>query len=663
MGKSLALRVKIPTRTVFTKNSPLTGMSELLACLREERSLIEESGPAAVIDRLSRIEAILEQQSQQIYQLNIRPSQSPHPSPHPTSQSDHLSERQSDFFIRLPADPDTSLESSSFLIPKNHGALATTLLALPQVRDIIGDYPRDYFFQVEEQLPLPGILDRIHDGPLTWPLLDTATMDILAASYFQHVHPHQPLFTPRTFRSWQTRLLDHDLDDITTSICLCVYALGAVSSTQGGHQKAPETLGLEYFQPALKMMIRDVLWEFRSSISMCQALLLASSYFSHLGRPRKSCSGLSTFKELPILLKFMCLVRLISLVFKVHSLRMGHFASRLFLNISERHARYLNLHMIQQEFYADTNCSRRNNLTHVEFDDEEVRVYWQCFMVEWYLLASVRVLLAKSLMIILQAMESPRLIGVEPLGDTMPLPQSLESSDDRNHIYAIAEHAIRRLLNRILSALYNPDSTHRYSLIPPDPVRIWQRMGLLKLVSLSAELNRQLEQWYRSIPEYLRFTKGTDPLPNDRSRVLRIRYYMARHLIHRPFLLQAVARQQDSRSSPLSPLPESDPFNLPVPIALERCEICIDSCVKYLENVIYMIDKRSPYLWTFAQNCMATLVILWLADSSAHLSHLVPAMQAIQNVVLDRLRQWAVENSSFDREVRIIENLIFSDRG
>ncbi|KAI0520937.1 hypothetical protein F5B22DRAFT_57517 [Xylaria bambusicola] len=555
---------------------------------------IEESGPAAVIDRLSRIEAILEQQSQQIYQLNIRPSQSPNPSPHPTSQSDHLSERQSDFFIRLPGDPDTSLESSSFLIPKNHGALATTLLALPQVRDIIGEYPRDYFFQVEEQLPLPGILDRIHDGPLTWPLLDPGTMDILAASYFQHVHPHQPLFTPRTFRSWQTRLLDHDLDGITTSICLCVYALGAMSSTQGGHQKAPETLGLEYFQPALKMIVRDVLWEFRSSISMCQALLLASSYFAHLGRP-------------------------------LHSLRMGHFASQLFLNISER----------------------RNNLTHVEFDDEEVRVYWQCFMVECDGVAEI------------DASRS----GIEPLGDMMPLPQSLESSDDRNHIYAIAEHAIRRLLNRILSALYNPDSTHRYSLIPPDPVRIWQRMGLPKLVSLSAELNRQLEQWYRSIPEYLRFTKGTDPLPNDRSRVLRIRYYMARHLIHRPFLLQAVARQQDSRSSPLSPLPESDPFNLPVPIALEKCEICIDSCVNYLENVICMIDKRSPYLWTFAQNCMATLIVLWLADNSARLSHLVPAMQPIQNVILDRLRQWAVENSSFDSEVRIIENLIFSDRG
>ncbi|GAW10699.1 hypothetical protein ANO14919_000340 [Xylariales sp. No.14919] len=497
--------------------------------------------------------------------------------------------------MRLPSDIDTSLESSPFLIPKHHAALATTLLVFPQVRDVMGEYPRDYFFQIEEQLPLPGLLDRVHDGPLTWPLLDAGTMDILAASYFRQVHPHQPLFTPRTFGLWQTKLLDQDLDNVTTSICLCVYALGALSSADTGHQKAPETLGLEYFQPALKMMIREVLWQFRPSIPLCQALLLAASYFAHLGRP-------------------------------LHSLRMGHFASRIFLNISESH---------------------QNNLTHTDFDDEGVRVFWQCFMIECDGVAEIDV--SRS--------------GIEPLADTMPLPQSLESSDDRNHIYSIAEHAIRRLLNRILSALYNPDSTHRYSTLPPDPVRIWQRLGLPKLLSLSAELNRQLEQWYRSIPEYLRFQKGTDPSPNDRSRVLRIRYYMARHLIYRPFLLQTIARQQGDRSSPFSSLPESDPFSLPVPIVMERCETCIDSCVKYLQNAVEMIDKRSPYLWTFAQNCMASLVILWLAENSARLSHLVPAMQPIQSVVLDRLRQWAVENSSFDAEVRIVEGLMFADGG
>ncbi|KAJ8129185.1 hypothetical protein O1611_g4448 [Lasiodiplodia mahajangana] len=424
---------------------------------------IEESGPAAVIDRLSRIEALLEQQSQQIYQLNVRSSQSPYP----TSQSDYVSEKQNDP-VRVPTDTDPSLESSPFLIPKNHVALATTLLAFPQVRDAIGEYPRDYFFQVEEKFPLPGLLDRVHDGPLTWPALDHRTMDTLAAAYFQYAHPHQPLFTQRMFRSWQNMLLEaQNLDGITASICLAVYALGALLSAQTSHQKAPETLGLEYFQPALKIMIRVI----TSGLLLCT-------------------------------------------------------------------------------FGATT---RQSNLTYAEFDDTEVRVYWQCFMVECDGIAELDV--SRS--------------GIEPLGDSMPLPQSLESSDDRNHIYSIAEHAIRRLLNRILGALYNPESTHRYSILSPDPVRVWQRLGLPKLLSLSAELNRQLEQWYRSIPDYLRFLKGTDHLTSDRSRVLRLRYYMARHLIHRPFLLQTVTRQQEARSPAQSSLPEADPFSLPVPVVME----------------------------------------------------------------------------------------------
>ncbi|KAJ2996762.1 hypothetical protein NUW58_g865 [Xylaria curta] len=549
---------------------------------------IEESGPAAVIDRLSRIEALLEQQSQQIHQLNVRSSQSPYPA----SQSGDLPEKSNEF-LRYAGDIDPSLESSPFLIPKNHAALATTLLAFPQVRDVIGDYARDCFFQIEEKLPLPASLDRVHDGPLICPVLDSATLDTLATSYFQHVHPHQPLFTPRTFGAWQTRLLEaQDLDGVTTSICLCVYALGALCSAQGGHQKAPETLGLEYFQPALKIIIREVLWGFRGNILTCQALLLASSYFAHLGRP-------------------------------LHSLRMGHFASRLVISILER---------------------RQNNLTYPEPDDTEVRVYWQCFMIECDGVAELDV---------------PR-SGVEPLGDTMPLPQSLES-DDSNHIYFIAEHAIRRLLNRILSALYDPDNTHRYAILSADPLVIWQRFGLPKLLSLTAELNRQLEQWYRSIPEYLRFPKGTGPL-NDRSRVLRIRYYIARHLIYRPFLLQTISRQQGNQSPPPSSVLETDPFGLPAPVVMERCGTCIDSCVSYLHNALDMMNKRSPYLWAFSQNCMATLVILWLAENSVSVSHLVPAMRPIQNLVSDRLRQWAVENSSFDAEIQIVERLPFADR-
>jgi hypothetical protein len=85
-----------------------------------------------------------------------------------------MSEKQGDF-IRLPGEFDASVEASPFLIPRSHAALVTTLLAFRQVRSVIGDYPRDLFFQVEEKLPLPGLLGQIHDAPLAFPALDPNT--------------------------------------------------------------------------------------------------------------------------------------------------------------------------------------------------------------------------------------------------------------------------------------------------------------------------------------------------------------------------------------------------------------------------------------------------------------------------------------------------------
>ncbi|GAP86380.2 putative c6 finger domain protein [Rosellinia necatrix] len=560
-------------------------------CAYQELPLdkIEESVPAAVTERLGRIEAILEQQFQQIYQLNARAGQSPYP----TSQSDHTSENQGNL-VPLPPDFNPSLESFPFLIPKNHTAVAAALITCPQVRNVVGEYEQDCFLEMEEKLPLPGLLDRIHDGPLTWPVLVSQTVDTLTANYFQYVHPHQPLFTPQMFESWQKTLLGaQNLDGNAAAICLCVYALGVLSSPQSGGGKAPETLGLEYFQPALKIIIREVLWGFRPGILACTALLLSASYFAHLGRP-------------------------------VHSLRMGHFASRAFLNILE---------------------SRQNNPTYAELDDAEVRVYWQCFMIECDGIAEL---------------DTSR-SGIEPLENTMPLPHRLGQSDDRCHIYSITEYTIRRLLNRIISTLYSPDSAHQYLRLSPDPVGVWQPPCLRKLSSVSAELDRQLEQWYSSIPDYLRFSKGTSFLPDDRSRVLRLRYYMARHLIYRPFLLQTVSMQHKGRSQPQSSLVAPDSFSLPDPVVMDRCQTCIDSCVTYLYNAADMIDKRSPYLWTFSQNCIATLVLLWLAENSAPISHLVPATRPIQSVILEKLRRWAVGSSSLDIGVQIVERLMFLD--
>ncbi|KAI0594029.1 hypothetical protein F4775DRAFT_596626 [Biscogniauxia sp. FL1348] len=554
---------------------------------------VEDASPSAVIDRLARIETLLEQQSHQIYQLNTRSS----PGSYPPSQTDYLTEhsQQYDHIPSTVVEIDPGSDSPQFLIPRNHATLVTTLLSMPPVRDLLGEYPYDFFYQIEENLPLPEHLSSIFDSPLIWPHLDPVILDKLAESYFRNCHPHHPLFTRSALKAWQTELLGaRQLDNIDTSICFTVYALGAICASQEGNRKRNDICGIEYFQPAFKIMVRDLVWSFRPNINTCLALSLAASYFSHLGRP-------------------------------LQSWRMTQFASRMFLTLVDRNG----------------------PLMQTDFEDMEVRIFWQCFMVECDRVADLDV---------------PR-SGIEPLGDKMPLPHSTEPRDNENHIYYIAEHAIRRLLNRIHNALYGTESGHAssYQTVIPDPTFLWKGLSIQKLLSLSSELNRQLEEWYNSIPEYLRPPKGTDPLPNDRARVLRLRYYTARQLIHRPFLLLTVSRQQEYRSPSHSPMPSSDPFMVPVPVVLEKCQVAITSCVAYLYNATEMINKRSPYLWMFSQGCLACFVMLWLAENSVTLRSSVPAMQHIKGVVTANLRQWAIKNSSFEAEIHILEQLVFSD--
>jgi hypothetical protein len=235
----------------------------------------------------------------------------------------------------------------------------------------------------------------------------------------------------------------------------------------------------------------------------------------------------------------------------------------------------------------------------------------------------------------------------------MPLPRTLNMSENDDIIYFVAETAIRRLLNRIHSSLYSREQADINTLA--EDAGMLNNISLHKLLTLSSELNRQLEEWYHSIPGKIRPPIGTERVANDRGKVLRIRYYAARHIIHRPFVLY-VALQQPSTPAchasgspqPLVPLPR---------VVRERCQVCIDSCQKYLYNVIEMLDKRSPYLWTFSQSCMACLLVLLLCKMSPPLASLTPDLLPLTTLVLPRLRRWATPGSSFEAEVKILESL------
>lgn len=242
----------------------------------------------------------------------------------------------------------------------------------------------------------------------------------------------------------------------------------------------------------------------------------------------------------------------------------------------------------------------------------------------------------------------------------MPLPRSVDISDHDDLIYFVAETAIQRLINRVHSSLYSPDNTDITVLSETVPAAA--NPNLNRLVAISSELNRQLEQYYNSIP--ITPPIMTDPVSNDRRRILNLRYHHARHIIYRLFviyvasykylqpsppILQGPSRSPSTQFFPLSPIPR---------IIIEKCHICIQSCEAFLRGAVDILDKRSPYLWSISDGTLACFIVLFMASQSPYLRHLTPDVAGLADIVIAKLQKWATPGSVFEAQVSIVNRLL-----
>lgn len=190
---------------------------------------------------------------------------------------------------------DVSFESAQFLIPPGHTATSIWLLSLPAIQSVIGDFPGAYFHELEESTPLPRPLDLVNPRPINWPSFEPEVLEELADAYFRDVSPHLPIFSRRYYDIFLNDFMENGpAEDIETAICLCIWALGSIAfhSTESAipeHDTDPaQDFGVDFFQPALRIIISKSLWGFTPNLRTCQALFLAGTYFSYLGRPLHS---------------------------------------------------------------------------------------------------------------------------------------------------------------------------------------------------------------------------------------------------------------------------------------------------------------------------------------------------------------------------------------
>ena len=256
------------------------------------------SSTEALAERLARIEALLEHQGQQLSDLV-------HVSGAAVTQTTAFALPPLYLPPELAAHSPASVSARSsqgleppgfdhltqFLIPREHSTAANTLLSLPQVRYLVGDYPRTYFADIEQALPLPPQLDYLHATPPVWPALNPPLLDTLAENYYAVVHPNHPLFNRQVFQQWKILVYENGLSDtMESAICCCVWALGAMVCrddvfTTPSEQLERDELALNFFQPALRLILHRSTWTFKPNLEICQALLLAGTFFSHTGRP------------------------------------------------------------------------------------------------------------------------------------------------------------------------------------------------------------------------------------------------------------------------------------------------------------------------------------------------------------------------------------------
>lgn len=185
---------------------------------------------------------------------------------------------------------DDSLTLPLFTIPFGHQTTTSSLLVLPQVRELAGNFPHDIFFQVEAGRSFLGdmLFSMGSSTRYELPFLDHAITDRLLEQYFKLVHTYHPLFERDALIDQYHNALDRGLQlNEESALCLVALALGAIASEpwQQDGEVERETPGFIYFQPALNIFFATWANSFGNNIVLAQGLVLSALYLLYLMRP------------------------------------------------------------------------------------------------------------------------------------------------------------------------------------------------------------------------------------------------------------------------------------------------------------------------------------------------------------------------------------------
>ncbi|KAK2744637.1 hypothetical protein FQN57_004242 [Myotisia sp. PD_48] len=189
---------------------------------------------------------------------------------------------------RSAGSPSYATDLPLFAIPQKHLTSTNSLLGLPTVKALVGEFPADFFFRLESQRLSPA---GWVSGPKDLPFLNRDVTDLLVTTFFSVVHPCHPILDREEFFSLYEGVLANGLHlNLESALCLVVLALGVVASQPPGAdtRNGDWAPGMEYFQPALQILVSESTCSFGSSLLLPQGLIFGGVYFAYLTQPLHS---------------------------------------------------------------------------------------------------------------------------------------------------------------------------------------------------------------------------------------------------------------------------------------------------------------------------------------------------------------------------------------
>ncbi|PKY05330.1 hypothetical protein P168DRAFT_234414 [Aspergillus campestris IBT 28561] len=456
-------------------------------CVYREPGIKLDAGDKLIIERLSRIEGLLQSNLVGLTGHFPMASTSPATSNDTNIGSDEMTARANTLVPATRgrtsivgmgswANPPTSIST----MPKLHTTPALHLLQWPLIRDLVaGPYDPHTLLQLElVREPLKMSTSMGFD-------LSNATSYIQA--FFERVNVWYACVNPYTWPQYYKTALSLGFREGPEScVVLLVLALGCASQHGTISSISPdrEHPGLPYFIAAWGLLPSVMM---RNSVVAAQCIVLTSAYLFYLVRPLEAWTLLS------------------------------------------------NASMKLQLLFGNTSRIP------LQWRELSVRIYWNALLFESDLLAELE-LPHSGIVHFEELVDLPGGFEEED-DDDVDGDDSDNSIDDNTNEhsvgrdelwYFLAEIALRRLLNRVSHMIYQKDNS----------------LTLASLGPIVSELDFQLAQWYDNLPQSVRFPLLHPPISNPVQTVLRLRYYACRTIIYRPYIL-AVFENEQAASDPV----------------------------------------------------------------------------------------------------------------